>query len=84
MDRNRTSTYGIYEVNDDCIGCVICSEIAPDNFRFNHEKGCGYVYKQPDNETEDRHCVEAMDICPVSAIETAGETRTSHSSHGMR
>ncbi len=63
-----------YFVNDTCIGCAICSEIAPDNFCFDHEQGCDFVCKQPGTETEERLCVEAMDICPVNAIESAGET----------
>jgi len=61
-------------VNNDCIGCVICSEIAPGNFRFDYELGCVYVYKQPDTEKEERLCVEVMDLCPVNAIEIAGRT----------
>jgi len=69
-DRNS----GEYYVNNDCIGCVICSEIASDNFRFNHEQGCVYVCKQPDTEKEERLCVEVMDLCPVNAIEIAGRT----------
>jgi ferredoxin len=59
-----------YYVNDRCIGCCICSAIAPQNFRTNHEDGVDYVYKQPDEPGEDRLCAEAMDICPVNAIET--------------
>jgi len=74
MEIIKTDVSGKYHVNDDCIGCAICSEIAPDNFRFNHEKGYDYVCKQPVTEKEERLCVEAMDICPVNAIEVAGET----------
>ena len=65
---------GKYFVNDGCIGCTICSEIAPDNFRFDHEQGCDYVCKQPDTENEECLCDEAMDICPVNAIEVAVES----------
>jgi ferredoxin len=60
-------------VNGGCIGCTICSEIAPENFRFDHERGCDYVCKQPETEKEESLCVEAMDICPVGAIEIAGK-----------
>lgn len=74
VDTSKTEISGKYYVNDACIGCAICSEIAPNNFRFDHEQGCEYVCKQPDTEKEERLCVEAMDICPVSAIEVAGET----------
>lgn len=59
---------GKYRVDERCIGCTICSAIAPHNFRSDHEQGYDYVYKQPENETEERLCAEAMDICPVNAI----------------
>jgi len=66
---------GKYHVNARCIGCTICSEIAPHNFRSDHEQGYDYVYKQPDNEIEESLCAEAMDICPVNAI---GHSGTGH------
>jgi len=74
VETGKTEISGTYYVKDTCIGCVICSEIAPHNFRFDHEQGCEYVCKQPDTEKEARRCVEAMDICPVNAIVFAGET----------
>ena len=74
VETNKIEISGKYYVTDACIGCAICSEIAPDNFQFNHEQGCEYVCKQPDTEEEKRRCVEAMDICPVSAIVDTGET----------
>jgi ferredoxin len=58
-----------YQVNDRCIGCRICSAISPKNFRSNHEHGLDYVYKQPSGSEEERLCAEAMDICPVNAID---------------
>ena len=60
-------------MNDLCIGCVICVEIAPDNFRFNHEQGCVTIDKQPDTDKEKCLCAEAKDICPASAIEVVDE-----------
>jgi len=74
VETSKTEISGKYYVNDACLGCAICPEIAPDNFRFNHEQGCVYVCKQPDTEEEVRLCVEAMDICPVNAILVFGET----------
>jgi len=71
--KNNIGVFGGFSVNDGCIGCVICAEIAPDNFRFNHEQGCGYIGKQPDTDKEACLCVEAKDICPASAIEVADE-----------
>ena len=72
MAKGQEDIHGTYAANDDCIGCAICSEIAPANFRFDHDQGRGYVCKQPGTGTEERLCTEAMDICPASAIEVAG------------
>ncbi len=58
-----------YHVNHRCIGCCICSAIAPRNFRSDYENGVDFVYKQPNGPEEERLCAEAMDICPVDAIE---------------
>ncbi len=59
---------GRFYVNLKCIGCSICSEIAPDNFKSNLEAGYEYIYRQPSNEQEKQLCMEAMEICPVNAI----------------
>jgi ferredoxin len=62
---------GKYQVDERCIGCAICSEITPYNFRIDHERGYSYVYKQPESEIEECLCAEAVDICPVNAIGTS-------------
>lgn len=59
---------GKYYVDEECIDCNLCSEIAPDNFMVNEDEGHDYVYKQPGNEDEEELCVEAMEACPVEAI----------------
>ena len=59
---------GKYYVNESCISCSICVEIAPDSFRSNLQEGYEYVFKQPETESEEKRCIEAMEICPVSAI----------------
>jgi ferredoxin len=63
---------GKYQVDERCIGCAICSEIAPHNFCCDHEQGYVYVSKQPGNDKEESLCVEAKDICPVNAIGDSG------------
>jgi len=74
MKKIMESVHGKYYVDDSCIGCSICVEIAPDNFRSNLnfpsnlEEGYEYVFKQPVIESEEKQCIEAMEICPVSAI----------------
>jgi ferredoxin len=63
---------GKYYVDQECIGCMLCSEIAPDNFRSSVDIDCdseySFVYKQPSTEQEDDLCAESMDVCPVDAI----------------
>lgn len=60
----------MYRVAQRCIGCCICSEIAPLNFRTDHEDGYANVCKHPHGTEEIELCTEAMDVCPVGAIET--------------
>ena len=63
---------GKYYVNQECIGCMLCSEIAPDNFRPGLNIDCeieyNFLYKQPSTKQEDDLCAESMDVCPVDAI----------------
>ena len=65
---------GKYYVDTRCIGCNVCAEIAPQNFRSELEEGYEYVCKQPTTETEEDLCLEAMEICPVDAIGNDGDT----------
>ena len=67
---------GPYYVAKVCIGCNLCSEIAPENFCENIDmelySGNCYVCKQPAGETEQSLCMEAMDACPADAIRDDG------------
>ena len=51
------------KINDTCIGCGACVAIAPDNFEY--EEGVSVVI----NETITDSTKEAVDACPVGAIE---------------
>ncbi len=67
---------GKYYVSTDCIGCALCSEIAPGIFCENTDEDieCGnnFVHKQPENIQEETLCAEAIDSCPVNAIGNNG------------
>lgn len=67
---------GRFYVTRVCIGCTLCAEIAPANFRENTDielaVGNNYVYRQPENHEEQRLCREAMDACPANAIKDDG------------
>ncbi len=56
-----------YKVNEECIGCHACVEVAGDNFAMN-EQEMAFVKKQPESEEEEELCEEALEVCPVEAI----------------
>ncbi|MEA2042113.1 MAG: ferredoxin [Bacteroidota bacterium] len=62
-----------YKVNEECISCRACVEVAGNNFKMG-ESGLAYVVKQPENEDELEQCEAALDVCPVAAIERIEET----------
>ncbi len=67
-NRFEDNVKGSFFVDDQCIDCDLCRETAPDNFTRNDDGGYSYVYKQPENEEEERLSREAMEGCPVEAI----------------
>ena len=65
---------GRYYVDDQCIDCDVCRDVAPDNFTRNVKARYSYVFKQPENEVEEALCREALTACPVDAIGDDGES----------
>ena len=59
---------GKFYVDNQCIDCDLCRETAPNNFTRNDDGGYSFVYKQPENEDEEKQCKEAKEGCPVEAI----------------
>lgn len=60
-------------IDDACIDCSLCRDLAPRNFRRNEDEGYSYVFKQPENDEERQECQEAIDSCPVEAIGDDGD-----------
>lgn len=60
-----------FQVHPNCISCGRCFEHAPENFEADTDRGAGrsFVCKQPETEDEVEACLEAIDLCPVEAIE---------------
>ena len=67
-DRYEDNVIGRYFVDAQCIACDLCRETAPNNFTRQTEEGYSYVYKQPEDDLEEKECKEAMENCPVEAI----------------
>ena len=55
----------VYVDEEECIGCGLCAEIAPDVFQLN-EEGISQVIVSAD-KTQDS-IQEAIDECPVECI----------------
>ncbi len=58
---------GRYYVDESCIYCDFCVEMAPDNFAFD-QKEYAYVSKQPDCHAEHERMSELIDGCPTESI----------------
>ncbi len=59
---------GKYYVDDECSACCLCADTAPKNFKMNDDDSFAVVFKQPENEDEERACKEAMEDCPPEVI----------------
>jgi len=58
-------------VEDDCSGCGLCSERAPENFEIPDGSSTAQVFKQPETPTEEEACLEASDYCPLGGLHPA-------------
>jgi ferredoxin len=64
---------GEFFVSEQCIDCDLCRQIAPDTFKrkTNGVGGHSFVERQPATELEIRKATEALESCPVGAIQKA-------------
>jgi glyoxylase-like metal-dependent hydrolase (beta-lactamase superfamily II)/ferredoxin len=70
---NRTRAYsenvsGDFFVDDTCIDCDLCRQIAPSNFKDAGDHS--FVYCQPDSESEAHRAAMALVACPTGSIGT--------------
>lgn len=59
---------GRFYVDETCIDCEVCREIAPANFTRDDLTRKSYVFHQPDNPADEAACLAAVEECPVEAI----------------
>ena len=72
-EKYQDNVNGRYFVDEQCIDCDLCREVAPTCFTRNDDAGHSFVFKQPENDEEEEFCKEAMGCCPVEAIGDFGE-----------
>ena len=77
VKRHPRNAPGKYYVDvESCVGCQVCIEEAPDNFKDNFKLDGDYhtyVYKQPENSSEEELCRQALRSCPVWAVHNNGD-----------
>lgn len=67
-DRWPDNAPGRFYVDQGCIVCRVCSELAPDHFRLSADEDHDVVYAQPVGEAAVAACRAALAACPVEAI----------------
>lgn len=66
--RYRDNVDGPFYVDQQCIDCDACREIAPAGFTRNDNAGYSFVYRQPQSPEDEDAWRLAMASCPVDAI----------------
>jgi ferredoxin len=64
---------GKYYVDQTCIDCDQCRNIAPQSFTRDEEGGHSIVFKQPEGPEEIAQAEEARSSCPTETIGNDGE-----------
>jgi ferredoxin len=59
---------GRYYVDETCIYCDLCREIAPTVFAEDKTIGNAYVFKQPETDEEYTLARESLEGCPTQSI----------------
>jgi len=70
--RIKENVPGKYYIIEKCIGCSLCYELSPRNFRMNLDEGYDFVFKQPETQEDEALCLKAMQSCPADAIRNNG------------
>jgi len=68
----NVNTAGKFYVDDQCIDCDLCREMAG-AFFTRSDDGYSFVYKQPETAEDIALCEEALNDCPVQAIGNDGD-----------
>ena len=71
-DRYRDNVPGRFYVDESCIFCNMCDDIAPNVFRASDDGDHNHVYQQPNNEDDLALAEEALESCPTNSIGNDG------------
>ena len=72
-EKNPGNVPGPFYVDNTCIDCDRCREIAPAFFRRDDDLGTSIVFRQPSNDEERVQAHEALESCPTNTIGDDGD-----------
>jgi ferredoxin len=72
QDKTPENVPGRYYVDNTCIDCDMCREIAPQIFKRQDDGAYSYVYQQPVTPEEIALAEEALAHCPTETIGNDG------------
>lgn len=73
VERWKDNAAGKFYVDQQCIDCDLCREMAPRFFTRSANGGYSYVHTQPATPEDEAEALEALRSCPVDAIGSDGE-----------
>ncbi len=71
-ERWEDNVAGAWYVDQSCILCNLCVDLAPNNFEESEDGDHDRVHKQPEGDEELAACKEAQEQCPVDSIGNDG------------
>jgi ferredoxin len=72
-EKNPGNVPGPFYVDNTCIDCDMCREIAPASFRRDDDFGMSVVFRQPETDEELAQAREALESCPTNTIGDDGD-----------
>ncbi|MFD7449600.1 ferredoxin [Kitasatospora sp. NPDC059827] len=65
---------GRFTIDETCIDCRLCQDLAPENFEGDLDNDVHYVSKQPETDRELDCVLDAVDSCPTDSIRYVATT----------
>jgi ferredoxin len=72
-DRSPGNVAGAFYVDNTCIDCDLCRQIAPSVFHRNDDSGLSVAFRQPSTAEEWEQAREAVASCPTDSVGDDGE-----------
>jgi ferredoxin len=66
--KNPQNVVGKFYVDETCIDCDLCRNIAPQVYKRDEETGVSFVFRQPVTEAEIATAEEGRISCPTDSI----------------